>query len=310
MMISVKKSHYKRISIIIITVLFSFCALSLVMTKIIYDGIFSRYDVSVNIPDALQATVQERRTCQFPSGDNLLTGYYYSAPKANEANGLVVLIPGFHAGGDNYLWQIRELMDWGWSIFTFDPTGTLRSQGESQIGFCQSVLDLEAALKYLNENRRFGHSKLILMGHSRGAYAACCALAQEQDIDAVVSISGVNSAMEAIMQMSVRAVGPTAYGNYGFLWLYQASLFGSDILSREAAQAISQSTVPVLVVHGTQDEQIPTDTGSIISYKSQITSAQVEYHLCEAGHTDLLYDADGTANDGLIRLIHEVLLRS
>ena len=310
-MISVKKSRLKRISAIIIAVLFSFCAFSLAITKIVYDNIFSRYDGTVDVPQSLETTVQQRKTCQFPSGENLLTGYYYSAAEPNAKDALVVLVPGFHAGGDHYLWQIYELVKNGWNIFTFDTTGTFQSQGETQIGFSQSSLDLKAALKYLKENKLLGHSQLALLGHSRGAYAACCALAQEEDtVDAVISVSGVNSAMEAIMQMSVKTVGPASYGNYGFLWLYQASLFGADTVNQNAAQAISNSDVPVLIIHGTQDQDAPTDACSIISHREQITSAQAEYLLCDAGHTDLLYDDDGTANDAIINHIHEFLLRS
>lgn len=303
MMVSAKKSRFQRISRIIITVFFIFCTLSLAATKIVYDSIFTRYDAQAEIPQALASIANARQVCRFSSGDNSLTGYYYDTA---DAKGLIVLVPGFHAGGDNYLWQIQELSACGWSIFTFDTTGTFRSGGDSQIGFSQAVLDLEAALQYLDENSRFGHEKLILMGHSRGAYAACCALSQAKDIAAVVSISGTNSAMEAIMQMS----GPIGYGNYGFLWLYQLSLFGADALNSDAAEAISESSVPVLVIHGTKDTQIPTDTCSIISHKSQITSSNVEFLLCDAGHTDLLYDADGTANDALISQIHDFLIRS
>ncbi len=279
-------------------------------TKFVYDSIFARYDQPADIPQALNATVEQRQTCQFSSGENLLAGYYYRAAQPNQTNALVVLVPGFHAGGDDYLWQIHELLEYGWNVFTFDTTGTLQSQGDSQIGFSQSLLDLEAALEYIRNNQKFGHSQLVLMGHSRGAYAACCALSREQDIAAVVSVSGVNSAMEAIMQMSVQAVGPVSYGNYGFLWLYQVSLFGADTLNQDAAQAISDSDVPVLMIHGTRDTQIPMDDSSIISYKEQITSTEVEYLLCDAGHTDLLYDADGTASDTLIAYVHDFLLRS
>ena len=308
-MISVKKSFRKRIRIIIIIGVI-FLVLSLAMTKVVYDSVFSRYDTPADIPQALTATVEKRQVCQFPSGDNLLAGYYYSTAQPEQVNGLVVFVPGFHAGGDDYLWQIQELLEFGWDVFTFDPTGTLRSQGESQVGFSQSVLDLEAALQYLRENQQFGHSKLVLMGHSRGAYAACCALSQQQNIAAVVSISGVNSAMDAIMQMSAQSMGFAAYGNYGFLWLYQASLFGSDTLNQNAAKILSDTTTPVLVIHGTRDSQIPADSHSIISHQDEIASSLVEYLLCDAGHTDILYDEDGTASDTLIQSIHEFLLRS
>lgn len=307
--VSAKKFSWKRIPVIIITVLFIFSTLSLVVTKVVYDSIFSRYDAQTNIPDALSATAERRSIHQFASGDNMLTGYHYPGKTPENVHGLIVLVPGFQAGGDGYLWQISSLLEYGWAVFTFDVTGTFRSQGEDQIGFSQPVLDLEAALDYIRENQLFGCEELILMGHSQGGYAVCCALAQQPDVAAVVSISGINSAMEGVMHMSSQTMGRVAYGNYGFLWLYQVMLFGENVLSLKAADAISQSDVPVLVVHGTQDEQVPLDTCSVISHKEQITSDRVEYLLRPAGHTDLMYDADGTANDELMQSIHGFLMR-
>lgn len=309
-MVSAKKFNLKRVSIIIITVLFAFSAVSLVATKLIYDSIFARYDTPANIPDALSSLVQGRQTHQYASGENTLTGYYYADSHPEAHHGLIVLVPGFHAGGDDYLWQIQSLMEYGWAVFTFDPTGSLRSEGDGQVGFSQPVLDLESTLKYVEKQGNFGYNELVLMGHSRGGYAVCCALAQETEVSAVVSISGVNSAMEGVMHMSTDAIGPVAYANYGFLWLYQVLLFGGDTLNRQAAHAISQSNVPVLVVHGSQDDQVPMDTCSVISHKKEISSDRAEYLICDGGHTDLMFDADGTANDKLMESIHEFLIRS
>lgn len=279
-------------------------------TKIIYDSVFVRYDTPAQVPTSLSDMVQQRRECQFSSGENRLTGYYYGEAAPENAHGLVVFAPGFRAGGDDYLWQIRALLDYGWGVFTYDNTGTLRSEGENQIGFPQSVRDLEAALKYVENSGRFGYNELVLVGHSRGAYAACCVLAQTQDVKAVVSISGVNSAMEAIMQLSCQYAGPISYGNYGFLWLYQSMLFGSETLDLQAADVIGQQDVPVLVIHGTLDTQIPADSCAIIAYRDQLSPSQTEFLFCDGGHTDLLYDTDGTANDALMAQIHAFLLRS
>lgn len=310
MMVSVKKFNRKRILIIIATVILAFFFVSMTATKLIYDRVFARYDKPADIPAELLSMVEQRQICQFPSGENLLTGYYYSGAKAAKAHGLVVLSPGFHAGGDDYLPLIGSLTEYGWGVFTFDGTGTLRSEGESQIGFAQAIPDLEAALNYVEKNGNFGYNELVLMGHSRGAYAACCALTRMQDVAAVVSVSGVNSAMEAVMAMSVKSVGPISYGNYGFLWLYQAMLFGADRVNSQAWQAISEENIPVLVVHGRQDETFSADAGAITAYRDAIASSNVEYLLCDAGHTDILYDADGTANDELVAQIHDFLIRS
>lgn len=307
MMVSAKKFNLKRILIIIVTVIFAFSAISLVATKFIYDSIFARYEADADTPAPLTELVQERSVHKYDSGDNQLTGYFY--PKA-DAYGLVVLVPGFNAGADEFLWQIQSLLDHGWAVFTFDTTGSANSEGKNQVGFSQPVLDLEFTLKYIEKNGQFGYNDLVLMGHSQGGYAVCCALAGEHRVSAVVSISGVNSAMEGVMQMSTDAIGPVAYGNYGFLWLYQAMLFGTEVLNREACQTISQTDVPVLIVHGENDTQIPMDAASVISHRDHISGAHVEYLTCPGGHTDLLYGPDGTANDALMEQIHSFLLRS
>lgn len=310
MIILISAKKWKRISIIIIAAILVFCTVSLGVTKLVYDSIFARYEEETVVDSALSTMVEARSIHTFVSGDNLLTGYYYAAQPSEKVNGLVVFVPGFHAGGDDYLWQIQSLLQYGWGVFTFDPTGSFRSQGKNQIGFSQAIFDLEAALKYVENNRNFGYNDLVLMGHSRGGYAVCCAVAETEDVDAVVSIAGINSAMEGIMYMSADAIGPIAYGNYGFLWLYQAMLFGGETLNREAAEIISQSNVPTLVIHGTGDTQVPTDECSIISHKEEITASGVEYLLLDGGHTDLMYDADGTANDALMASIQDFLLRS
>jgi dipeptidyl aminopeptidase/acylaminoacyl peptidase len=226
----------------------------------------------------------------------------------------VILAPGFHAGGDDYLWQIKALLDRGWSVFTFDPSGSFESSGDSYVGFPQEILDLNATIEFIEANDRFGYGTLALLGHSRGGYAAGCVLSYGHDIDAVVTVSGVNSAMEGIMAYSSSAVGPLAYGNYGFLWLYQSMLFGSKITNLSAWEQIMDSGVPTLVVHGTADEDFPLDKNSIISHRQQLCTPAVEYLTCDtpgqSGHTDLLFDPQGGANEALMTQISDFLERS
>ena len=285
-----------------------FCIVSMIATKLVYDGIFVRYDPApASPPAALSAVVAARETVSFLSDENRLNGYLYRAAGENALDALIVLAPGYHACADEYLQQIDALLRYGWSVFAFDPTGSCHSEGGSSVGFPQELCDLKAALAFLEENERFGFSQLVLLGHSRGGYAACCA-AGETDVAAVVTVSGINSAMEGVMSASVEAIGPVAYGNYPFLWAYQTLLFGGEIANADAAQVLSETAVPVLIVHGQQDTTVPTDKYSILSHRDEIDSGAVEVYICEDagqdGHTNLLFDADGTANDALMEKIH------
>lgn len=304
----VSKSQKKRI-LIVIAVIAVFLAVSLLATKLVYDAVFVRYDGAAQVPPGLTQLVQARQVCSFPSGDNSLTGYLYRS----SGDALVVLAPGFHAGADDYLWQIKDLLDRGWSVFTYDATGSCRSQGNSTVGFPQSLLDMEAALKYVEKCQSFGYNDIVLLGHSQGGYAAGCALGSGHDIAAVVTVSGINSAMEGVLGYAEDYVGPLAYGNYGFLWLYQALLFGTRAVNAEAAKTIGESNVPTLVIHGSGDTQVSAQRGSIYAHKGALEGDHVTVLYWEepnSGHTQLLFDPDGTANEELMEEIHLFLQRS
>ena len=305
----IMKTLKKRIWIII-AVIAAILAASWLATKLIYDAVFCRYEGSAQVPAQLTELVQSRQVCSFPSGDNLLTGYLY---RSASAGALVVLAPGFHAGGDDYLWQIKALVDRGWSVFAYDATGSCRSQGSSAVGFPQSALDMDAALKYVEKCQSFGYNDIVLLGHSQGGYAAGCALDSEYEIAAAVTVGGINSAMEGIMEYAGAYVGPLAYGNYGFLWLYQAMLFGPEAVNAQAARTIGESGVPTLVIHGSADTRVPAGKGSILSHKGDLAGDHVTalyWDDPDSGHTQLLFDPDGTANEELMDVIHAFLRES
>lgn len=310
-MTSVKKFTLKRIVVVIITAVVLFSALSFGATKLIYDGIFQRYDETVPVPAALQTMVQQRQTVSYPSGEYQLTGHLY---RSTQGGGLVVWIPGFHAGADSYLWQIQSLLERGWSVFAFDPTGSCASEGKDQVGFAQILQDLEATLKYVENTEYFGYNELVLLGHSRGGYAAACALQSGYKIDAVVTVSAVDSTMDGVMSRAVEQAGPLVYGNYGFLWLYQTLLFGAQQVDLRASDCVAASDVPVLVIHGAADRQVPMDRYSLISHRDQITAPQVQYLIWDqpgsSGHTDLLFDQQGRANADLMAQICRFLKQS
>lgn len=311
MMTSKRKFNLKRVLVILLIVIIAFCATSMVATKIIYDSIFVRYDgTPVEVPQQLTDMVESRQDSDFLSGDNTLNGYLYRCAEKPNGN-LVLMTPGFHAGADDFLWQVRSFLDMGYSVFVFDATGHCGSEGKSAVGFPQLLADVEAALKHIEKNGRFGYNHIVLFGHSQGGYAVTCALESNFDVSAVISVSGINSAMDGIIGKAKEFAGPVVYGNYGFLWLYQTLLFGGDIANRKAADAINESGVPVLIVHGTADTAVPMDEYSIISHKEDITAQDTAYFLCDEprqdGHTDLLFDTDGTANDELMETIEAFL---
>lgn len=299
-MISSKKKSLKRIwSGIIVFLIINF-AVVVILTKVIYDGSFRRYDRSAQVPAALSELTDGRELLQIPCGEHQLCGYLYPGTR----EGLVVIAPGYHAGADDYLWQIKSFSDYGWGVLAFDPTGCCRSEGDSAVGFSQILRDLDAVLAFVEEQDRFGYEALLLFGHSRGGYGVCGAADEEIRADAIVAVSGVNSCMEAILQPVAEKVGVLAYSNYPLLSLYQRLLFGSDAATH-AAEDAAASGIPTLVVQGAEDTQFPPDRYSIYAHRAESGQENIEYYLCAGGHTDLLFDADGSANDALMEKINQ-----
>ncbi len=311
MMTSAKKFSVKKVLRIVIALLLVYCALSAVTTVVVYNSIFSRYEGTVTIPPTLQAMVDSRQVHHYPGSEATLCGYLYRAEPTLDRKALVVITPGFQAGADNYLWQAESLLSYGWSVFIFDTTGSCSSQGDSTVGFSQALIDLEDTLKYIENQQFFGYNDLILLGHSRGGYAACCALRNDYPVAAVVSVNGIDSAMDGVISSAENYVGKLAYANYGFLWAYQAFLFGAETTNLSACQQLSQKAVPALVIHGATDGKVPADRYSIYARQDAALGEHVRFLLWtepeQDGHTSILFDEDGTANDELMEQIHAFL---
>ncbi len=279
-----------------LVVILIFVLMNFVAAIIIYDSLFPRfdyssYDLALNIDYEEIKEEYPRREIGFYN-DIRLQGYLYG-----EGNkGVVVVAPGLQSGADDYLSLITGLVDMGWRVFSFDTTGSFRSEGGNSIGFCQETEDLLAGLNILTHDPELEGLPLFLIGHSRGGYAVACALESEYDIKGIATISGANSPMEVTIDTSKNYVGPLAYMGYPFLYAYQAMKFGTDMTSQKASEAISESTTPTLIIQGTQDTVTPTDTCSIYAHKEEISNPNVEYLVyseeLQNGHTSLLYSKD------------------
>ena len=161
----------------------------------------------------------------------------------------------------------------------------------------------------MEENGRFGSRRLVLLGHSMGGYAVCCALPGSR-VDAAVCIGGVNSPMEATLSPVLHHIGVLAYAHYPALYLYQAARFGLRALRRTAAQAAAESGTPLLLVGGVHDWIAPLHRSSILAHLHALPQAQAllwaepEHD----GHADLLFGSTRSeANPALMAQITRFL---
>ncbi len=269
----------------------------MIVTKTVYDFVFRRQKSQKQRTDT-----DIGKAYTYPCGKGELTGYLCRSPK--QCKGLVVFVPGFRAEAARYGGVIREIARAGFDVFSFDCTGCGNSCGKTSVGFPQVINDLNATLTFIVENKSFDYDKIYLFGHSRGGYAACCVVNEHKNISGVISVNGVNHAMDGIMAYSVAAVGVFAYLNYYFLWLYHCVLFGRDIADRSAVCEINKSNVPVLVIQAYADRRITRDRYSLYARRRKVNSPNAEFFLYQSprncGHTSILYDQLGRPNKEII----------
>jgi dienelactone hydrolase len=313
-----KMKKRKKITLIVVFSIVGFVILNVlgevIATPFIYNAIFPRVDIPdynltpglVNYNDIKDT--YPRNDVTFKSGDNNLTAHIYevSSPK-----GLVIFSHGMKSGADSYLSSEIYFVDHGYSVFTYNSTGTYSSEGDSLIGFPQAVIDLQHALDYVNTISSLSSLKKCLIGHSWGGYAVTEILNFDYNIAAVASISGANDAEQIVINSAKDTVGDfLATLGQPFVITYQRIKFG-DYSSLKAVDGINKKPTKVLIAHGKEDTRFPIERDSIYSHKSEISNPNVIYYLGEgtfSGHSSILYSQDANDYQELLSQQYQALL--
>lgn len=266
-----RKSILKRVVFGILVFILSFSVLSMVLSAVAFRAFFARSpsDLTLNLNYTdLDPAQYPREAVQFPSGGCMLSGWWYPA---ENTRGIVLVVHGLHSSADEHLAETVFFVENGLSVLAFDCTGAGSSEGNSIVGLAQSKLDVVAAVDYIRQ--RDGSLPLFLYGHSMGGYGVTAALEEDIEVDAVVCVAGFRSPVDIMYQYAKQWTGILADLEYPFLYLQNRFVFGADG-NTDAAEAIEQSTVPVLLICGSEDAVIPdavkldetSVSGSHVSY--------------------------------------------
>ena len=287
-----KFNHKTLVAVIVAAVLFlGFSAVSFVMIHQIFGDLFGRADKpELTIYETYEDLAKDfaRTEVKFMSENDELTGYLYGSTK--NPKGLVVISHGIGGGADSYIQEATYFAKRGFRVLSFSNTGSHESEGKGTMGLSQSVIDLDAALDYVESQEDLAKLPVFLYGHSWGGYAVTAVLNYDHEIAAVASVAGYNTPMEMIMEWAKPNLGVLRYPEYPYVWIYQKLLFGGAS-NLSAAEGINSVETPVLVIHGTEDETIAYDGASIMAHREEITNPNAEFLTCDTpgqnGHVSL-----------------------
>jgi uncharacterized protein len=141
--------------------------------------------------------------------------------------------------------QVLQFHQLGYAIFIFDYRGFGKSKGAFPTE-PQLYEDAETAWNYLTQTRNIPADRIIIYGHSVGGAIATDLASKHPEAQALV----VQSSFTSMRDMTKR------FGIY--------RLFPMELLLRqrfESEEKMKEITMPVLIITGTNDIQIPISMG-------------------------------------------------
>lgn len=281
----------KIILIVVITVVVVFVVASFALINHFMKQYFNRSEQKMYSEYMRWADYEdfERETVTFPSGDETLTGYIYG--KDNTSKGLVVVSHGLGGDSEGYISETKYFVDNGFMVFAYDNTGSGASTDDSCIGLVQSVIDLDNALTYVEQNPVFDGLPICLYGHSWGGFATTAILNFDHDIIAVASLAGYNNSLDEMTYVGKSLLGSFVYVEKPFIWLTLRMAFG-DRMNLTATDGINRAIhTAVMIIQGDLDNFVGFDGPCIYANRDKVTRDDVQFVLLEGReHGNLMMD--------------------
>ena len=179
-------------------------------------------------------------------GQRLSAHFYYRGEKRYDR--LVMFDHGMGCGHAAYMREINEITKRGYTVFTYDHTGTLESEGESIGGFSQSLSDLDRAVKFVRSLVEYKDAKIAVIGHSWGGFSTMNIPALHPEITHVVALSGF---------ISPKAIQEQVFS--GILKFYRKAVYKAeaeafpDYYLFDGRESLKSSSTKALIIHSRDD---------------------------------------------------------
>jgi len=186
----------------------------------------------------------------FRTADGLtLRGWYIPAARTTEKT--LILLHGYPADKGDILPALAFLHE-DFNLLLFDFRYLGESEGSYSSAGANEVEDLLAAIRFLKAR---GIKEVGVWGFSMGGAVALMAIEKAPEIRAVVSESSYASLAQ--MALSLLRIPLLNYPVAYLVGLWAKIFLGIDVRDASPAQRIRHSTIPILLIHSSDDAVIP-----------------------------------------------------
>lgn len=182
-------------------------------------------------------------------GQTLRGAFYYYDEKSRER--VVIFEHGLGGGHRCYMKEIEMLARHGYTVFAYDHTGCMDSEGQDIGGFAQSISDLDCCIRFLRGLSGYEKADISVIGHSWGGLSTLNIAALHPDVTHLVAISAPISVQAMIKQFF-----------YGPLSLYAPAIMrfeterNPDYAALDAVSALTDTPVKLLAIHSEDDPAV------------------------------------------------------
>jgi putative redox protein len=148
----------------------------------------------------------------------------------------------------------------GIAAFRFDFSGNGQSQGDFfETTYSKHIKEMILAIEQL---KHYGVERIGLTGHSMGAAISLLTSSQTADVRAVCTLAGRFSGLDVSHLFGkakadeLKQSGQIRFTSRGRNLVLGAEFF-NDVKAHNLAEVVSNSTVPLLAIHGEDDDIIP-----------------------------------------------------
>ena len=179
-------------------------------------------------------------------GQRLAAYLYYRGEKRTDR--LIMFEHGMGSGHAAYMQEINKITEQGYTVFTYDHTGTRCSEGENIGGFSQSLSDLDKAYRFVRSMPEYNTADISVIGHSWGGFSTMNIAAIHPEITHAVALAGF---------ISPKAIQEQVFS--GFLKFYRKAIFKSeldafpDYAEFDARKSLKDTKTKVLIIHSKDD---------------------------------------------------------
>ena len=292
------KSKRKKIiiSISCFALILVFLVLPFVISIAIYNSNFgNRYETiswmarSIEEFDGLKAEQN-----MFGSNKNqLLAGYTYYK-EGIDPKGVIIIAHGLGGGGQNHYMDVADYFTTnGYLVFAYDATGNDKSEGDCVEGIPQGEIDLDHAIRFIKECKKFEGMPIMLFGHSWGAYSVGSVLNLHPDIKSIVMIAGFNKSIDIIEEEGKRIAGDGISLLLPYISAIEKIKFGS-YAGYNCIEGINKSGAGAMIIHSEDDKMVSFENQYLSFYKEFKDNSKVRFVKYEDRGHDYVYYTDAS----------------